>query len=461
VKVLLISTYELGHQPFGVASPAAWLRKAGCEVTSADLAIERLAEDAVRRADLVAFYVPMHTATRIATRVVGKVRKANPGAHICFYGLYAPVNERYLRKMGGRTILGGEFEQGLLALVKRLSDKTGGDGEVMEQSEPLVSLDRQRFLVPDRSGLPPVYKYATLQLPCGATRIAGYTEASRGCKYSCRHCPIVPVYRGKFRIVEPDVVLADIRQQIAAGARHVTFGDPDFLNGPTHATTIVDALHREFPDITYDVTIKVEHLLQHRDRLSTLRDSGCLFVTTAVESVDDCVLEHLDKRHTRSDFVEAVRLTREIGLELNPTFVPFTPWIRPSGYVELLETVIDLGLVDNVSPIQYAIRLLIPASSRLLELEEVRGLVGELDDESLAHPWTHPDPSVDRLQQQIFGVVHEGERRGETRREMFRRIWRLASEVCAQSAAGSRKVAAMEDVPARATVPYLTEPWYC
>src|ERR687898_2932819 len=120
-RVVLISNYELGHQPFGLASPAAWLRETGARVTCLDLAVERLDESAIAAADLVAFYVPMHTATRLAATFVERVKRINPNAHLCFYGLYAPVNEEYLRELGAGTILGGEFEEGLVALVDRLS----------------------------------------------------------------------------------------------------------------------------------------------------------------------------------------------------------------------------------------------------------------------------------------------------------------------------------------------------
>ena len=209
MNVVLISTYELGRQPFGLASPAAWLRNAGAEVTCLDLSREPFREDAIRAADLVAFCVPMHTATRLAVQLVGTIRKLNPSAHICFYGLYAPVNEAYLRKLGVGTILGGEFEQGLVNLAARLAAETNG-----KQREPVISLARQKFLLPDRGGMIPLEKYVRLIMPTGETRTVGYTEASRGCKHLCRHCPIVPVYNGAFRIVDRDVVLEDIRQQV-------------------------------------------------------------------------------------------------------------------------------------------------------------------------------------------------------------------------------------------------------
>ncbi|MGB2619609.1 MAG: CUAEP/CCAEP-tail radical SAM protein, partial [Candidatus Acidiferrales bacterium] len=380
MNVVLISTYELGRQPFGLASPAAWLRNAGAEVTCLDLSREPFRKDPIRAADLVAFCVPMHTATRLAVQLVGTIRELNPSAHICFYGLYAPVNEAYLRKLGVGTILGGEFEQGLVDLVARLVAETNG-----KQREPVISLARQKFLLPDRGGMIPLEKYARLIMPTGETRTVGYTEASRGCKHHCRHCPIVPVYNGAFRIVDRDVVLEDIRQQVEAGAQHITFGDPDFFNGPAHALTIVEALHCEFPQLTYDVTIKIEHLLQQARNLMTLRDAGCLFVTSAVESVDDAVLEMLGKHHTRADFLRAVQMFREAGLVLQPTFVAFTPWTTLEGYCDLLKVIRENDLVESVAPIQLAIRLLIPTGSRLLELPEVLEMIGPFDEEALLY----------------------------------------------------------------------------
>src|SRR5437868_3282388 len=119
MKVVLISTYELGHQPFGLASPAAWLRARGAQVTSLDLSRQPLHEQAVRDAGLIAFYVPMHTATRLAAQLLPRVRQLSPAAHLCFYGLYAPVNEAFLRSAGVESILGGEFEDGLERLYSR------------------------------------------------------------------------------------------------------------------------------------------------------------------------------------------------------------------------------------------------------------------------------------------------------------------------------------------------------
>jgi radical SAM superfamily enzyme YgiQ (UPF0313 family) len=465
MKVLLIATYELGRQPFGLASPAAWLRETGAEVICVDTSRESLTEDAIRDAALIAFYVPMHTATRLAVELLTRVRQINPRAHICFYGLYSSVNESWLRRLGAQTILGGEFEQRLAQLVETIAAKMlhapeNAAGErASENAEAGISLARQNFKIPDRAGLPPLAAYARVAMPNGEKLVAGYTEASRGCKHLCRHCPIVPVYNGVFRVVSADVVLADIRQQVAAGAQHITFGDPDFFNGIGHAIPLLQALHSEFPALSYDVTIKIEHLLQHSKHLRTLRQTGCLFVTSAVESVDDTILEKLGKGHTRADFLEIVRRFRAEGLILQPTFVPFTLWTTLAGYLDLLEVLRENGLVENVAPIQLAIRLLIPAGSRLLELEEIRDGAAPFDEVAMVYPWKHADARVDSLCLEIQHIAHSSEKMGRSRSRTFALI-----EKASRRAAGLREIALDHQRPilaSRATIPYLTEPWYC
>ena len=454
VHVVLLATYELGRQPFGLASPAAWLRQAGVSVRCQDLSRSRLDREAILAADLVAFYVPMHTATRIALQVAEHVKALNPRAHLCFYGLYAPMNDRLLRELGAATLLGGEYETGLLRLVEGLES---GSLPSAQPPEDVISLARQRFQVPDRRDLPPLSVYAQLKIG-ERSLVAGYTEASRGCKHFCRHCPIVPVYEGRFRIVQRDVVLEDVRRQVAAGAEHVTFGDPDFFNGIGHALPLVHDLHQQFPHLTYDVTIKIEHLLRHAESLPTLRQTGCLMVTSAVEAVKDDVLRLLDKGHTRRDFLRALTLCRQAGLTLNPTFVAFMPWTSLADYTDLLTVVAAQGLIDHVAPIQLAMRLLIPDGSKLLDLPDVRPALREFDAYALSYRWEHPDMRMDGLCAEALQVVQSGEAEGASRREIFERLWHAAHKAARIPAP---PIPAPVAPPARAPVPYLDEPWYC
>ncbi|CAN7721393.1 CUAEP/CCAEP-tail radical SAM protein [Variovorax sp. LjRoot84] len=456
-EVVLISPYELGRQPFALAEPAALLKREGFAVTCLDFSLQKLDPDILKNAGLVALYVGMHTATRIAVEALPHIGRLAPKAHLCVYGLYAPMNEALLRGLGVGTVLGGELELALVSLGQRL--RANGRavtqrGTTMTQSEPVISLGRIPFEVPDRSGLPKLSRYAHLVLPDGSARVAGFAEGSRGCKHLCRHCPVVPVYQGTFRIVPADVVMEDIRQQVREGATHISFGDPDFFNGPTHGLRLARALHDAFPEVTFDATIKIQHLIDHAKLLPELRRSGCLFITSAVEAVDDDILRLLAKNHTSRDFDRAVALTREAGIALAPTFVAFTPWTRLEGYIALLERLLELQLVESVPPVQLTIRLLVPKGSYLLKLPGFNEHLKAFDARLLGYPWEHPDPRVDQLQRGLQALVARCERQGRSRREVFAAVWRMAHEAAERPAPN---VAGNLGSP----IPRLSEPWYC
>jgi len=447
-KVVLINPYELGRQSFNLAAPAALLKATGCEVACLDLTLQKLEPDTLRDAGLVAIHLGMHTATRIAIAALPKIRELAPSAHLAMYGLYAPMNADLLRGLGVHTLLGGESEPALVALAERLRD-----GDISVQSTPMVRLAQVKFLPPDRSGLPKLTRYAHLNLPDGGNKVVGFAETTRGCKHLCRHCPVVPVYRGKFRTVQVDVVLADIEQQVVAGAQHISFGDPDFFNGPTHALRVLEAMHQRFPNLSFDATIKIQHLLDHAGLLPGLRDAGCLFITSAVESVDDAVLECLDKNHTRAGFERALDLCRANGIFLAPTFVPFNPWTTLTGYIDLLGELLRLKLVQAVPPVQLAIRLLVPQGSYLLQLPGFSDRLEAFDPTLLGYPWRHADPRVDALQQQVMTAAMQME--NAPRSEVFRAIWQLAHD------AAGLPAPTLERADFGETIAHLSEPWYC
>jgi len=451
VRVLLVSTYDLGRQPFGLASPAAWLRRAGVEVDCVDTSREPLSDDAIRRADAVALYLPMHTATRLAAAAIERIRVVNPDATLIAYGLYAPLNAAWLRERGVSHVVGPEAEEELVRIATSQPPTT--DFQLPTADSQRERIPKLQFIQPDRSTLLPLQRYAALQMPDGSRRVVGSTESTRGCKHLCRHCPIVPVYRGAFRAIPVDVVLEDVRMQITAGAQHLSFSDPDFFNGPSHARRVVERLAAEHPGVGYDVTIKIEHLLKHADMLPLLHDTGCLFVTSAVESIDPVVLQALRKGHTREDFVRAVEICRTAGVRLSPTFVPFTPWTTGPGYVDLLDQLRALELEEDVAPIQLGIRLLVTADSALLELDEIRGRIASFDPESLTYPWRHADASVDTLQVQVMHLVSS--MREAPRHEIFDGI------DAAARAAAHASPRAMSMRTRVASAPHMTEAWYC
>ncbi len=451
--VLLISCYELGHQPLGLAWPRAFLERAGYAPDCLDLSVEPFDEAKVQRARFVGIAVPMHTALRLGAAAAQRIRRLNARCFICFYGLYAVLNADYLRGSLAGAVIGGEIEGALVDLVEQI-DRDGTQSGRMQIS----SLERLHYPVPARAGLPDLQRY--VHMARGADVVpAGYVEASRGCLHECLHCPITPVYGGRFFAVPRAVVLDDIRQLIAAGAGHITFGDPDFLNGPGHALKLVRAFHAEFPRVSYDFTTKVEHILEHRDLFPEFAATGCAFIVSAVESLSDRVLRELEKGHTGADVRTALGIVREAGLTLRPTFVAFTPWTTLKDYLEVLRFVADLNLIEEVDPVQLVIRLLIPPGSALLSRPGIRPYLGRLEPAAFTYRWTHPDPRMDRLHRDVTALVERAAHAGENAADTFQAIREAAFAAAGEALPRPALAGQATALPARS--PRLTEPWFC
>lgn len=466
--ILLISCYELGHQPIGLAQPMGFLAQAGYSPAAMDIAVEDFDPVPVRSARFIGISVPMHTALRLGVRGAQLVREMHPSCHICFYGLYASINAEYLLERVADSVIGGEYEVPMVRLVQALD--RGEDLETLEGVSrrgrtvvPFLQRSPAPFPVPSRTGLPMLDRYAHLEFN-GTSHPVGYVEASRGCLHLCLHCPIVPVYEGRFFIFPEEAVLEDIRRQVKAGARHITFGDPDFLNGPGHSLSIVRAMHAEFPDVTFDVTTKIEHLLSHRSLIPEFAALGCILVISAVESFSDTVLAHLRKGHTRADIVLALDLVRSAGLTLRPSLVAFTPWTTLDDYIEMFDLVESLDLVDAIDPVQYTVRLLIPPGSALLTQAEaqpapMRAFLSPLDQANFQYPWTHPDPRMDKLHDAVTAAVEEAARLDQDPAGTFDDLRDLACQTAGRKV--PRSMSPRTDRRLRNRPPRLTEPWFC
>jgi len=439
--VLLLSCYELGHQPLGLALPLAFFSNAGLDARGIDLAVEPLHEEAVRSADFIGVSVPMHTALRIALDLLPRLRALNPRAHLSFYGLYAALNAELLLASGASSVLSGELEEELVSLARGV-----------EPGSRAPILKRLSFPTPARGALASLDRYAQLELGDGTSKTVGAVETTRGCLHLCRHCPVPPIYQGRFFVIPQETVLADVRQLVQAGASHIDFADPDFLNGPGHALSVARAVHGEFPRLTFNFTAKIEHLVKYRRHLAELSALGCLFVISAVESLSDRVLRELDKGHDRNSVFEAQGALREAGIALRPTFVPFTPWTTRDDYADLFHWIARDGLVEHVDAVQLSLRLLIPPGSLLLGNESLKPVLGELDPRALTYRWTHPDAEMDRIQKAAAALVEDGVARGRSNHSIFHDLAGLAVSELGE-------LEAVAASPARP--PRLTEAWFC
>ncbi|GAC1361762.1 MAG: CUAEP/CCAEP-tail radical SAM protein [Ktedonobacteraceae bacterium] len=461
--ILLISCYELGHQPFHLASLSAMLRQADYSPICVDTAVETLSDEAIRAARFVAIAVPMHTALRLGEQIALRVRAINPKAHICLYGLYALLNAEHLLQGTIDSAVGGEYEVPLLNLIMALAQAetetppadVPGVYTRTAQSGPWIV--RTPFVVPERKHLPALDQYARLQWG-ELLRVVGYTESTRGCKHTCLHCPVTPIYQGRFFALPADIVLADIRAQVAQGAEHITFGDPDFWNGPTHALRILRAMHQEFPALSFDATIKIEHILQHRRLLPEMKELGCAFIVSAVESLNDTVLEQLDKGHTAADVAEAFDEMERAGIALRPSLLPFTPWETLESYISLLNFFEEHHFIEHIDPVHLSIRLLVPPGSAHLSTPESDAWIGELDPAAYTYRWQHPDPRMDALQAKIAALVNQAECAQANGILTFFQVKALAYAAQSQSFS---TFGAFRNYGAPKVLPHLTESWFC
>ncbi|MET0627939.1 MAG: CUAEP/CCAEP-tail radical SAM protein [Acidimicrobiia bacterium] len=429
MRVLLVSTYELGHQPVNLARPAAQLRERGHEVRQLDTSIDPWQVEWAEWADRIAFSVPMHTAARLARELATTV-----GAPTCCYGLYAHL----CADVADRTI-GGEYDVELVEWVEG-----GVTGSTIDLGRPTASATP----LPDRASLPPLERYTHL-VDGTELRVVGSVETTRGCAHTCRHCPVPVVYGGRVRVQDERSVLADVDQLVVGGATHLTFGDPDFLNAPEHARRIVRAMHAAHPTVTFDCTVKVEHVLRHRDLWPELAAQGCVFVVSAFESVDDATLERLDKGHTTAEAAEAVELLRAHGIDVRPSFLPFTPWTTREQLTDLLDFVHAHDLVGSVDPVQYTIRLLLPEGSLLLDHPEMAEHLGGWDADRLGYSWAPADPEMDELQLTLAALVEASLARDDAITETYRLV---------RAAAGALPVDLTGVTTDR---PRLSESWFC
>ncbi len=455
-KNLLLACYELGHQPLSLAWPLAALSAAGLSSNAYDLSIDEFPSEQAKNAQFVGIAVPMHTALRLGVEAAKQVRQINPNAHICFYGHYAWLNADYLLENLADTVIAGEYETPLVELIEAVNydqDFRSIPGLSSKITSKLPHIERIEFYLPERKDLPPLDKYAHYNSE-GKHELVAYVETSRGCLHTCNHCPLVPVYQGRFFIIPIEIVSGDIRQQILAGAKHISFGDPDFLNGPNHAKKIVRDMHSEFPEVTFSFTTKIEHILEQKELIKEFSTLGCSFIITACEATSDTVLTRLDKGHTLLQMEEALQLLLEYGISPQPTWMPFTPWTSLDDYIRFLNWIRTQALIPYIPAVQLAVRMLVPPGSALLDHPDVEEWCGELDQENFSYNWTHPDPRMDELHQIISSIAAANQ--DANPRKVFEMIETESYKMAGKQLPVWEKP--FNDIP---SPPQMTENWFC
>jgi hopanoid C-3 methylase len=417
VKILLVSTFEGGFQPMTVASATTPLLEAGYTVSVLDTYVEGIREEMFREPDLVAIAIPLFDALYPGIEIAQRVRQVNPTAHITFFGQYATINSTRLAGKYGDTCISGEWEEPLVGLASYLSSGSSDlisipgvvdIDQIVRGAVIHPYISRKHFRVPTRHLLPPLHKYPQLQVDklCGGKQIVGATETARGCHHKCLYCSVFASYEGRVLLVPEEIVLQDVRYLVDNGMTHLTFIDADFFNTKRHGIKILRKLHAEFPDLTYDFTTRVDHILENQETLKEMEDLGVQFITSALEFPSELVLDAVAKYTSLEQIEAAVKFLRGTSIKLNPTFIMFNPWIQLEDIAAFRVFVERNELDEIIDPVQYETRLHLYKGSPLLYSPAMKGV--ELVEHEFNYEWKHSDLRVDELYHQSVTPVEAG-----------------------------------------------------
>lgn len=445
MEPIVVSTYDLGHQPQLAAVIAGLYEQSNLDYKVIDLSVETdmnklapIESRAGSEIDTLICTVGMLTSAMLFRDVFRYLVNAEVHINRLFlYGLYASDLAREAEILGA-----GEL------IIRSAPTQT----EIARDLD-LEPIDARRYF-PSRKRLGSLDRYKHVKVE-GGKKVSGYVETTGGCRHRCKHCPLPIHFNGKISVNPLMDVLADVEVQVAAGATHVTVGDPDFFNAPVHAMKFARELHKRFSDTTFDCTIKIEHLIKHNRYLGELGQLGCTFITSAVESMSDEILDNLSKGHKRDEIYTAVSYVDNAGIDFHPSFVPFTPWTGKEDYEEILRFVYQMGMEGFVEPVQLAIKLLVPEASLLLSSKEFLPYKGSYSQETFSYLWSYREPAMAELELDVKARVQKGEDDNEPFDETFWDLWHITEVYL------DREILLPRKLERKAMAVSSSETWFC
>ncbi|MFB4212861.1 RCCLKC-tail radical SAM protein [Shouchella sp. 1P09AA] len=415
MKILLVSSFEGGFQPSTIATAATPLIKDGHDVQVLDTYVEGIVESKFEGKDLIAISIPLFDAVHAGVELSKKAAEINPTAHVTFFGQHATINARRFTGKYSHSSVTGEWEKPLRLLAQHLEGNYEGDIPGLVTAEHIINethiapcMDRKSFDLPSRSILPSLHKYPQKQINhlLGSDQVVGSTEIARGCHHRCLYCSVFAAYGGKVLLIPEDIVINDVRNLVEDGMTHLTFVDADFFNAKYHGIKIIRALNKEFPNLTYDFTTRVDHILENKETLVELRNLGVKFITSALEFPSEQVLDEVAKETSVTDIEDAIWYLKDIGIKLNPTFIMFNPWTSLDDLTHFRSFVDKNDLNQYIDPIQYETRLYLYKGSPLLNQQSIKNL--DLTEHEFHFDWKHPNQEVDELYYEMLTPAEEG-----------------------------------------------------
>lgn len=396
-RALVVSAFEAEMQPVAAACAAAALCEQELDVAGWDA---HMSPDSAPDGehDLALVSVQQFEGLERGIALVERLRAEGRARRIVAFGQYAQMNAAEFLKVADGVLMDepelvaealAECAAGRLPIQKipGVLTKTG-----MAPRGP-----RRRIAVraPARSLFPSLAHYPAHHTPFG---MMGNIEASRGCHHKCTYCSVYGAYDGGVAPYQADAVVEDARALAEEGVRHFTFIDAEFFNSRKLGIEVVERIVREVPGATFEMTTRIDHILDYTEELTRLVSLGLRRVTSALEFPSDRLLRIFDKGIDVADMRRAIAEAGRLGFELNPTFIPFTPWVTFDDLLTFEDFLVETDLAKITDPTVLQTRLLLFKGSPLLASPWIEDV--DTVDRGFWLDWTHPDRRVDELWEQ-------------------------------------------------------------
>ena len=403
MRVLLVSTYELGHQPLHLASPAAALRRAGHEVRTPRP--RRRAVGPGRRSSGPRPWLLGADAHRHAAGAPGRRRVRREPGRAADLPLRA-LRHRQPRPDPRAGTRRPRHRRRVRAGARGLGRQPGGWGPPpapRPRRSSRSSTCGARSLGPPARGLCRRSSATPTWRSGGEERLVGYVEASHGCLHRCRHCPVPVVYDGRIRIVPDDVVLADVERLVERRRPPHHLRRPRLPQRP--AALPAGRAPRCTSAARADLRLHGQgraHPAPRRPVAGAGRGRAACSWSAPSRRVNDDILAGSTRATRPPRPPPRWRCCARHGIEIRPSFLPFTPWTTLDDVADIVDFVAAHDLVANVDPVQYTIRLLVPEGSLLWSRSLRRSRLGPYDAERLSWTWSaRPTPPSTELQTRL------------------------------------------------------------
>jgi acyl carrier protein len=216
-----------------------------------------------------------------------------------------------------------------------------------------------------------------------------------GCPFRCQHCDYPAIDGRVITMRPPEEVVAEIGNLHRAGIDKIFFADAQFNIPVKHAIAILEGmLDAHLEDVDWDGFVN-PHRSAFNERLAKLYQRlGKKQVHFGVDSLSNRVLRELRKGFTVDDVRNAVRICRELGMEVSCSLLFGSPSETVESVQETFQHIDEIGFnYVDVSP-----RIRIYPETPLYDVAVEKGVVAAGDP--LLHPAFYP------VSNEILDAVH-------------------------------------------------------